>query len=109
MSVQDDMKSEIAKQIEKLVIVGETDEIIGSAKRLVVENYNSFHDATQTPPLTVSEVSVARFDQDRTGWRGSFVSPTVRGLLWQISFNTHRHEASIEVYKKIKQVKVVTH
>jgi hypothetical protein len=79
---------------------------INLAKKLVVNNYNSHHDPNETPPLTVELVYVSTFNKVIDNWKAIVESTTVKGLLYEVTYNAARSEATIAIFQKINQVKI---
>lgn len=76
------------------------------AKQLVVDNYNSHHDSSKTPPLTIELVYVVWFSKVLDSWKAMIGSSVVKGLLYEVTYNGARSEAYVDVYKKINNVKI---
>jgi hypothetical protein len=76
------------------------------AKQLVVDNYNSHHDSSKTPPLTVDLVYIIWYAKVLDGWKAMVGSSVVRGLIYEVTYNGARSEAYVDVYKKINNVKI---
>lgn len=76
------------------------------AKQLVVDNYNAHHDSTKTPPLTLELVFVTSFTMVGTNWKAVVESSVVRGLQYVVTYNSEKSEATVDVFKKINQLRI---
>jgi hypothetical protein len=82
------------------------DRFLLMAKRVVVDNYNTHRDESRSPELTMDAVYIVWFAKTMGNWKAVVSSPTARGLLWEVTYNGHRQDAYIEIYKKLNNVKV---
>jgi Family of unknown function (DUF6275) len=82
------------------------DRFIIQARNLVAENFNAHRDVTRSTELSPDEVYVVWFSKTLMYWKAACVSPTIRGMMWEVTFNAHRKEAYIDVFKKIGNAKV---
>jgi len=76
------------------------------SRQAVVDNYNSHRDAGRSPELTIDAVHVVWFSKTLGSSKAVIASSVVRGLLWEVTFNGHKHELYIDIYKKLNNVKV---
>ena len=51
--------------------------------------------------LAVDQVFIVWFTKAMSNWKAIIASPVARGLLWEVSYNGHREQAYIDVYKKL--------
>jgi hypothetical protein len=84
----------------------ESDAHLDRAKQLVVDNYNAHRDRGKTPPITADLVHIVWFVKALGNWKAIVVSPVVRGLLYEVTYNGRRAEAYITIFKKINDVKI---
>jgi hypothetical protein len=76
------------------------------ARQIAVDNYNANRYAGRSPVVTMDQVYIVWFTKVLGNWKAIVASSTARGLMWEITFNGHRKEAYVEVYKKLNSVKV---
>jgi hypothetical protein len=88
--------------------VPDPDRLLMQAKQLVVDNYNANRNAEKTAALTRGSVYIVWFCKTLGNWKAIVASPVARGLMWEVTYNGHRGEAYIDVYKKITNVRVPT-
>lgn len=84
-----------------------SDAHIDKAKQVVVDNYNSHRDRGKTPAITSDQLHIVLFVKALENWKAVVVSPVIRGLLYEVSYNGRRGEIYITIYKKINDVKIV--
>jgi hypothetical protein len=84
------------------------DRLLKQAKQLVVDNYNTNRPSNKTATLTIDSVYIVWFSKTLGNWKAIVASPVARGLLWEVTYNGHRGEAYIDVYRKIINVRVPT-
>jgi len=84
----------------------DSDGHIDKAKQLVVDNYNAHRDRGKTPAITADLVYIVWFVKALGNWKAIVVSPVVRGLLYEVTYNGRRGEAYITIFKKINDVKI---
>lgn len=85
---------------------GDPDKFLRTAKETVVSNYNAHRDTERSPELSVEGVVIVWFSKTLGNWKAILSSPIVRGLLWEVTFNGHKNELYVDVYKKLNNVKV---
>ena len=76
------------------------------AKTLVAANYNQHHDIEKTDPLEPEDFYIIWFTKVITNWKAILGTAEIRGLLWVVTFNGLKHDAFIEVYRKVNQAPV---
>lgn len=84
----------------------ESDKFTNKAKQLVVDNYNAHHNESKTDPLTLDDVFIVSFSVIFGNWKAFVASNVARGLIYQVTYNDRRSEASIEIYKRINNVRI---
>lgn len=82
------------------------DRFLRAAKRLVVDNYNRHYNPDTDTELTVGDVYIVWFAKALGNWRAIVSSNVARGLLYDVSYNGHRAEATIDVFRRINVTKV---
>jgi hypothetical protein len=82
------------------------DRFLRAAKRLVVDNYNRHYNPETDTELTVGDVYIVWFAKALGNWRAIVSSNVARGLLYDVSYNGHRAEATIDVFRRINVTKV---
>ena len=81
------------------------DRFQNTAKKLVADNYNDHRDPEEIPPLTVNDIGVVSFTVVGRSWKAFLASPVARGLIWVVTFSDPKRETSIDVYRRINNVK----
>lgn len=84
----------------------ESDGYIEKAKKLVTDNYNAHRDRGKTPAITADLLHIVWFVKALGNWKAIVVSPVIRGLLYEVTYNGRRGEANITIFKKINDVKI---
>lgn len=82
------------------------DRFLKLAKKLVVDNYNQTKNSKTAPDLTMNTVFIIWYSKVLNNWKAIVGSPVARGMLWEVSFNGHRNQAYIDIYKKLANAKV---
>ncbi len=82
------------------------DRFLHTAKKVCVDNYNLHRDSSRSPELTTDGVFIVWFAKTLGNWKAIVSSPVARGLMWEVTFNGHRGEVYLDVYKKTNNVKV---
>ena len=86
--------------------IPDPDRFLMTAKRVAVANYNASRDAGRSPEITTDQTYIVWFTKTLGNWKAIVASPAARGLLWEITFNGHKNECYVDVYKKLNNVKV---
>lgn len=82
------------------------DRFLKMAKQVVVDNYNNTKNSKTAPDLTLNTVFIIWYAKVLNNWKAIVGSPIARGMLWEVSFNGHRNQAYIDIYKKLANAKV---
>lgn len=82
------------------------DRFLIMAKRLVVGNYNEYHNAEMTPSLSTDDVYIVWFTMLLKSWKAVLSSTAVKGVMWMVTWNGQRSEGYIQVFKQINNVRV---
>lgn len=85
----------------------ESDGHIDKAKQVVADNYNAHRDRGKTPEITTEQLHIVWFVKALENWKAIVVSPVIRGLLYEVSYNGRRGEVYLRIYKKINDVKIL--
>lgn len=86
--------------------IPDPDRFLVTARKVAVDNYNRSRDSDRSPELSMDQVYVVWFTKTLGNWKAIVGSSTARGLLWEITFNGHKEECYVDVYKKLNSIKV---
>lgn len=89
-----------------VVLERESDKFTNKAKRLVVDNYNAHHNRNKTEPLTLDDVFIVSFAVILGNWKAYVASNVARGLIYQVTYNDRRSEATVEIFKRVNNVRI---
>jgi hypothetical protein len=84
----------------------DSDRALRIAKKLVSDNYNRHHDIERTSPLFPEDIYIIWYAKLLTNWKALLGTPEIRGLLWMVTYNGFKHDAQIEIYKRVNSVTV---
>lgn len=76
------------------------------AEKAVVDNFNSHRKPDRSPELTTEGVNMVWFVKALISWKGIFMSPLARGLLWEVTYNRVKNEVYLDVYGKLNNIKI---
>jgi len=82
------------------------DRFLMLAKRAVVMNYNKHRDPQRSQELTMGSVYIVWFSKTLGNWKAIVASPVARSLFWEITYNGHKSEVYVDIYKKLNNVKI---
>jgi hypothetical protein len=84
----------------------EAEKFMERAKAMVVANYNDHRDVIKSPELTPDMIYIVWFSKILGNWKTIIASGVVRGILWEVTFNGHKEEFYMDVYKKLNNFKI---
>jgi hypothetical protein len=82
------------------------DRFLSTAKQMAVDNYNRSRDAERSPELQLDQVFIVWYTKVLGNWRALVGSPVIKGLMWDVTYNGHRSECYVVVFKKLNEVRV---
>lgn len=83
---------------------GNPDRMMAKIKQLVVDNYNTHHDASKTPPLQRNQVNITYFARGAVGSNFTAIaeSSVVHGVLYHVTYDSQKSEATVEVFRRFR-------
>lgn len=90
----------------KPVRQNDPDKHILQARAVVVQNYNDHRDPKRSPMLNMDLVVVTNFNMVSQDWKATVSSPVVRGLFWEVTFDSNKNEIEIDIFKKINHATI---
>jgi hypothetical protein len=84
----------------------EIERFIERAKAMVVKNYNDHRDVVKSPELTSDMIHIVWYSKILGNWKAIIGSNVVRGILWEVTYNGHKEEFYMDVYKKLNNFKI---
>lgn len=103
------LKAELSEVEEEEGLAPSTpdpDRFLKMAKQLVCDNYNDTKTSKSAPDLTPNTVFIIWYSKVLNNWKAIVGSPVARGMMWEVSYNGHRNQAYIDIYKKLANARV---
>lgn len=80
--------------------------MMDSARKIVMDYFNSHVDKTDNKQITMNDVYVVWFSKTLQNWK-ALVSTTVSdGMYYEITYNGDKDETYVDVYKKWENFKL---
>ena len=80
--------------------------MMDSARKIVMDYFNSHVDVTDKKQITMNDVYVVWFSKTLQNWK-ALVSTTVSdGMYYEITYNGNKDETYVDVYKKWENFKL---
>jgi hypothetical protein len=83
-----------------------SDEFFVWAKQVVCDNYNTHRNATKRPALEPRMINLLWYSMVSGVWRCQLTSPTLDGLIFEVTYFQARSVTRLEVYKKLNNVNI---
>ena len=81
--------------------------MMDSARKIVMDYFNSHVDKTDKKQITMNDVYVVWFCKTLQNWK-ALVSTTVSdGMYYEITYNGYKDETYVDVYKKWENFKLL--
>jgi hypothetical protein len=90
----------------KPVVNHDPEEWLRIVKNAVCANYNDSRDEAHAPELKPEEVYILSYTRILQNWQVVAMAPSIRRLMWEVTFNKYQNVIYINVFQKINSVKV---
>ena len=74
--------------------------MMGKAKKIVVDYFNSQVDKTDNVELTMDDVYIVWFSKTLQNWKALVSTNISDGMYYEVSYNGDKQETYLDVYKK---------
>lgn len=86
--------------------IPDPDQFLKLAKKMAVRNFNESRDPDRSKPIDETQVQVSGFSKVMSHWKTMVISPVVRNIIWEVTYNASKNQVYVEAYRKMSNTMI---